>query len=480
MADDVVLINSNEIRPPIAPIGLDYLAGALRRSGHGVRLIDLNLAADADETLAGGLSDGEPRLVGVSFRNSDDCFYPSGHSFVPRLQQVVAAIRGRTDAPIVLGGAGFSVFPRAILGATGCEFGIAGDGERALVGLVDALENGRELADVPGLVWRPGDGESCRVNPPLAANPLSLPTGRHTVDNPRYFREGGQIGLETKRGCDRRCVYCADPLIKGNTVRVRAPREVAEEAENLLAQGIDVLHLCDSEFNLDYDHTSAVCREFARRGLGEHLRWYAYAAVVPFDSELAAAMARAGCVGINFGADSANADMLCSYGRRHRKEDIANAVTLCKQNDIRAMIDLLLAGPGETPDTVRETIEFMKATDPYAVGAALGVRLYPDTALTRRLSDEGTLEDEPGVRTVGSGEGPDGLLRPVFYVSPELGPEPAQLVRDIIGDDERFFEPAPLEQLEDYNYSGNEALCEAIRGGARGAYWDILRQARGG
>jgi radical SAM superfamily enzyme YgiQ (UPF0313 family) len=479
MASDVVLINSNEIQPPIAPIGLDYLAGTLRRSGHGVRLIDLNLAADADETLAAGLNDGEPRLVGISFRNSDDCFYPSGHSFVPRLQQVIEVVRRQTGAPIVLGGAGFSVFPEAILEATGCEFGIAGDGERALVGLVDALENGHELADVPGLVWRPDDGQSYRVNPPLPANPLSLPTGRDAVDNPRYFGEGGQIGLETKRGCDRHCVYCADPLIKGNTVRIRAPREVAEEAENLLAQGIDVLHLCDSEFNLEYDHALAICREFSRRGLGEHLQWYTYAAVVPFDTELAAAMRRAGCVGINFGADSANADMLCSYGRRHRKEDIASAVTLCKQNGIRAMIDLLLGGAGETPDTVRETIKFMKAADPYAVGAALGVRLYPGTALARRLSDEGTLAEDPGVRTVSSRQGPDGLLRPVFYVSPELGPQPAQLVRDVIGDDERFFEPAPLEQLEDYNYSDNEALCEAIRGGARGAYWDILRQARG-
>ncbi len=480
MPDDLILINANEVRPPIAPIGLDYLAGAVRRSGRRVGLIDLNLAEDAAKALEAGLRNATPLLVGVSFRNTDDCFWPSGQSFVPGLQGILCCVRRHTDAPVVLGGAGFSVFPRAIVEATGCEFGIAGEGEAVIVRLLDALEAGREPADVPGLVWRPHDGGPCRINPQEYPRPLSLPTARDVADNARYFREGGQVGLETARGCDRHCAYCADPLIKGAIVRGRPPGEVADEAESLLARGVDVLHLCDSEFNADEEHALAVCREFARRGLGERLRWYTYAAVVPFSVELARAMRRAGCVGVNFGTDSASADMLRVYGRRHGKQDIARAVRLCKENGMRVMVDLLLGGPGETPETVRESIGFMKATDPDCVGAALGVRLYPGTPLTRRLRADGGLPNRPGVHVLGGSVGPDApLLMPVFYISPELGPEPARLVRNIIAEDRRFFPPAAPQQVEDYNYNDNAALCEAIRDGARGAYWDILSRERG-
>jgi len=102
-------------------------------------------------------------------------------------------------------------------------------------------------------------------------SPLSLPTNRDAIDNLAYFKAGGQCGLQTKRGCNRRCVYCADPLSKGATIRLRNPAEVADEAEALLARGIDVLHICDSEFNVPRNHAYAVCEEFNQRSLRKRL-----------------------------------------------------------------------------------------------------------------------------------------------------------------------------------------------------------------
>ena len=385
-------------------------------------------------------------------------------------------MRRQTEAPIVIGGCGYSLFAGELLLASGADYGIRGDGEAAFLSLLEALGRGGDLADVPGLVWR--DGEEVVSNAPSRAALLTLPTGRDVVDNPRYLREGGQCGLETKRGCDRRCAYCADPLIKGAIARTRQPAEVADEAEALLARGVDVLHLCDSEFNIPPEHALAVCEEFARRGLGGRLRWYTYAAPVPFTGELAAAMREAGCVGVNFGADSASEKMLATYGRRHRKEDIEQAVSLCRREGLRVMLDLLLGGPGEDEGTVRETIQFTKAIEPDCVGAALGVRLYPGTPLTARLAAEGPLAENPNLRFRGELSGT--LLTPVFYISRDLGGSPAQLVRDIIGGDERFFAPVEEQSAENYNYNDNTVLVEAIRRGARGAYWDILRRIRSG
>ena len=70
------------------------------------------------------------------------------------------------------------------------------------------------------------------------------------------------------------------------------------------------------------------------------------------------------------------------------------------------------------------------------------------------------------------------LLRPRFYISKHLGDRPAQLVRDLIGGDSRFFAPIDEQRPENYNYNENRPLIEAIRNGARGAYWDISRQMR--
>ena len=485
----VVLINTNEIKPPVAPIALDYLAGALSTVGYDSDVVDLGLAADASQALRSYFEGNSVHAVGVTFRNTDDCFWPSGASFVPRLVERIRTIHELTDAPIVLGGCGFSLFPEAVLEACGCRFGIVGDGETAFPLLLQAIARGRGLESVPGLVRRVekgGDARWLRNPADYRPGPLRLSVARDAVDNRRYFMEGGQGSVETKRGCDRACVYCADPVSKGACVRVRAPEEVADEVESLLQQGVDALHTCDSEFNVPLDHALAVCREFIRRRLGERVRWYTYMSIVPFPEELARAMRDAGCVGVNFGADSANEQMLGTYGRRHRKEDIAAAVRLCRRYGMRVMLDLLLGGPGETEATLRETIESMKEIGPDCVGAALGVRLYPGTPFADRITREEPSSSNPNLRRPPSappevaGRLGEDLLQPLFYISRSLGERPAQLVKDIIAGDPRFFEPMDEQGLENYNYSENVPLIEAIRKGARGAYWDILRQMRNG
>jgi len=478
----LVLVNTNTMQPPIAPIGLEYVAAAAIAADVPVRIIDLGLADDPDATLQAGLTDTDPVLVGLSFRNADDCFWPSAQSFVPHLQAIIARIRRISDAPVCLGGVAFSIFGRSLLERVGADFGIRGDGEHALPCLYRALLDQHPIQAVPGLVLPHQDHG--RVGEPAWPDPPDVPTRRDIVDNCSYFARGGQIGFETKRGCNRHCTYCADPLAKGRRLRLRDPRQVADEVQALADRGIDVLHTCDAEFNLPYEHAMAVCRALEKRRLGDHVRWYAYLAVLPFDAELAAAMRRAGCVGIDFTSDSAAPAMLRAYRQRHGPADLQRAVRLCRENGIRVMLDLLLGGPGETPQTVAESIAFLKRIDPDCVGAACGLRLYPGTEVTTALSRQGSLDDLPGLRRRYTG--PVDLLEPTFYISPALGEDPAALIRDHIAGDQRFFPPmseAPTETTDartpdDHNYNANAELVEAIAAGARGAYWDILSRRR--
>ena len=512
----LTLVNTNLMRPAIAPVGLDYVAAAARAAGIETHIIDLCLEGakedrrQADDAswqrpLQDHFGQRRPALVGVSFRNTDDSFWPSMQSFLPVLREVISSLRALTDAPVVLGGTGYSIFPRRVMEYTGADFGIVGDGEQAIVALTRELEGQGDFEKVPGLVWRVRDRRSQRSNLPAwprigssdlpcfrdtradsAAGMPAIPTSRDAVDNVAYLRLGGQVGLETKRGCNRRCIFCADPIAKGHALRLRSPGEVAEEVDALLRQHVDMLHLCDAEFNVPYEHALAVCQELTSRRLGERLRWYTYMAAVPFDAALARAMRSAGCIGINFTGPSASEAMLAAYRQAHRQSDLAAAARHCRDGGITSMLDLMLGGPGETPQTLRDGIEFAKAAGFDCVGAGLGVRLYPGLPMTDLVAAEAPLETNPGVRR--RYEGPVDLLWPTFYISPALGEQPAALVREAIAGDQRFFEPADEDQTigscassaaqRGYNYSDNDLLVRAVAAGARGAYWDILRRLR--
>ena len=136
-------------------------------------------------------------------------------------------------------------------------------------------------------------------------------------------------------------------------------------------------------------------------------------------------MRKAGCVGIDFTGDSACPAMLKTYRQPHTAQDLASAVRLCRENGIKVMIDLLLGGPGETPQTAKQTIDFIKQINPDCAGAPLGVRIYPGTEMVNVVAAEGKLETNPNIHRKYTG--PVDLFRPTFYISHQLGERPARV-----------------------------------------------------
>ena len=111
----VALVNTNRIRPPIGPIGLEYVAEAINEAGHRVEVLDLCWADDPGAAIRAFFEPGGFGLVGLTLRNTDDCAYTSRQSFLREFNGYVDAVRAFTDAPIVIGGVGFSVMPETIL-----------------------------------------------------------------------------------------------------------------------------------------------------------------------------------------------------------------------------------------------------------------------------------------------------------------------------------------------------------------------------
>ena len=102
----VALVNTNRIVPPIAPIGLDYVAESLNAAGHRVELLDLCWEEEWDAAILRILDRTSCDLVGVTLRNTDDCAFTSRQSFLAEFAEMAKCLRGHTDAPIVLGGVG--------------------------------------------------------------------------------------------------------------------------------------------------------------------------------------------------------------------------------------------------------------------------------------------------------------------------------------------------------------------------------------
>ncbi len=461
----VALINTNRIQPPIAPIGLDYVCEALAAADHEPLLLDLCWEDDWRCAIGEFFGRHDVGVVGLSLRNTDDCMYPSRASFVQPFCDMVAAVRQTTSAVTVLGGAGFSVMPETLLALSGADAGIWGDGEASLPLLADGIEGGQDWHQVPGLVCRGDDGTFLRTS----ADPFPLdrlpPMGRRFVDNRRYFDLGGQAGFETKRGCPMPCSYCADPVAKGRVLRLRPPGAVVDELENLVDQGIDHLHTCDSEFNIPRHHAIEVCEAIIARGLPGRLRWYAYCAPSPFSPELAILMARAGCVGVNFGTDHADPAMLKRLGRNYTIQDVRAVTRWCREQGMAVMLDLLIGSPGETEASLTTAIREMAATGADRIGVSYGARVYPGTPMAASIDlHKGTI-------------GTDDPRDPRFYIDPAVAEHGPALITRLIGGDQRFFFENPDDRSESsHNYNEHGPLQRALAAGYRGAYWDVLRR----
>ncbi len=471
----ILLINSNLVKPPIAPIGLDYIAGALLEEGFEPELLDLNFSEDIEKDIEKKLN-SSLLAIGVSVRNTDDCYYLSRDNFLPKTRKIVNMIKRHTSVPVIVGGSGFSVMPDVILNYLGADYGLAGDGEYNLLALVKDLEEKAMIGHWVnrGACRKHGTNLKDGFNNNLDRYPTSF---RDFVDNKKYFMEGGMGSIETKRGCDRECIYCADPLIKGKKVRARPVSIVIDEIRNLLAKGIDCLHFCDSEFNIPISHARELLAGIIDKGLGDKVRWYTYMSPVPVDKNLIRKMREAGCVGINFGIDNANLEMLKNLKKKHKPEDIRKVADLCKKYGIKFMFDLLLGGPGEDKTSIKNTIDFVKKLNPTCVGVSYGIRIYPGTYLSKMIKQKHSrnlsLSDSNMFGNFGENLS---YLNPVFYISEKIGKEIVEYTNSLVKGDKRFFIGAAKEDDKNYNYNKNQKLQESIKKGFRGAYWDILSQ----
>lgn len=358
--------NQERLPDPVIPLGLLYVIAATP-DRHEKRLVDLCFENDAESALRTALESFSPDLVAVGMRNLQRADYTGTGDSIAHYAGLLRTIRSVCDAPIVMGGAGFSVVPRELMGRLQPDFGISGEAEAAFPALIDAIELGGDLGSVPSL--HRFERGALVSNPPASrfVDLDSLAEPDRSLVDPRYDLESGIDSLQTSRGCPLRCDYCTYPTIEGRIGRLRSPEKVADEFERIACERARVNHvfIVDSVFNLPTSHAHAVCKALESRS--RSLPWTCYANPLGFDASLARAMARAGCAGMEVGSDSGSDTTLERLRKGFTTAQVRRLHEIAAGEGIPDCHTFILGTPHEDLDEVRRTLDFIVDLDPASV-----------------------------------------------------------------------------------------------------------------
>jgi radical SAM superfamily enzyme YgiQ (UPF0313 family) len=407
----ILLISTNRsmLPMPVLPIGACIVAEACAGAGHDVQLLDLMFAGDAGGAVAAALTGFKPDLVGFSIRNIDNVDMRDPVFFLDELQGIAAMVRARSGARIVLGGAALGVMPEQILRLVPDAVAVIGAGELVLPQLLQRMARAEPFTGLPGVAYLEA-GKFCREHTALA--PFSAvcraPDYRRWLDTRAYRSQRATATVQTKLGCRFNCVYCTYPLIEGNCCRLKDPESVAQAVRQLAGAGFRDIEFVDSVFNAPHAHAMEVCGALSRVRHGARLQCLD---LNPreFDDELLSAMERAGFVGIGITLESASDPVLQGLRKGFTVREVHAAAAVVRRHRIPCAWMFLLGGPGETRETVRETLHFAETRiRPGDVAFFnVGLRIYPGTELETIARREGVLALPP-----------EAMLSPVFYVSP--------------------------------------------------------------
>lgn len=384
-----------------APIGLAYIAAHLDQKKHDVKILDLMFSDDYLGDTERTVREFRPDLVGISLRNLDNVSYIDPQWALPSTKEVIEKVRSLSDAPIVCGGAGFSLLPEACFEYLEPDLGIAGDGGESFSQLADSLASGETYGNLPGLVYRDTDGTVLRKG--LAYSEFAEPPLLDQLDMARYNKAGFGIGIVTKQ--DDNLFNAGESGKRNGGWRVLRPIEEVIDDIRDMQQRFDLkkIFFIDSNFNLPLPHAKALCQSILEADL--KVRWNSYMAPVPeaCDDEVLGLMKEAGNALV----------IMTDYGRRSlddvdlesRLAPVREACQRCDRAGIHYVISQRFGEPGETLDTVDAKLAFLKQIKPALANLRVGMRIRPNSTVADAAMKEGLITDESD------------LIRPSFYIA---------------------------------------------------------------
>ena len=376
-------------------LGLAYLGAVSERQGHTVRVYDGDVEHISLEKV---LRDFAPDLVGITANTIQ----------IKSAWRDAAIVKSVADHPVVLGGPHPTVLPAESAERPEVDIVVRGEGEATWEELCQWRGADGEwrgsisgLQSVSGISYQTPDGQ-VRHNPdrPVIEDLGSLPLpayhlfrlDRYTNLQPTVDRIAGpSYPILTSRGCPYRCTYCSQ--IGPRRWRMRSPQSVVAEWRWLVRDlGAAEIGVLDDSFNINRQRVLDICDLLIKEEL-THVPWIMINGIRAnlADKELLGRMKQAGCIRSAFGVESGNQEILDSViDKQLTLEQVRAAFKAAKEVGMETIGFFMVGLPGETEETMEDTIRFAIELDPVVANFSMATP-FPGTEMSRIVEKKGRL-----------------------------------------------------------------------------------------
>lgn len=395
-------------------LGIEYLSAMLKRAGHEVSLAhDPGLFSREDNvfyipSLERFFSRRKTVLGEIEQSNPDIVAFSVYTSTYPWALDIAGQVKQKIGAKIVFGGIHATLVPETIIKNEAVDYVIEGEGEEALLDLLEALSSKRESLNIPN-VWVRKNGVVTHtpVRPPIAdLDSLPLPDKALFKDE---INHGDDYMIMTSRGCRFRCHYCCESYMHAlygkPYFRRRSVSSVIRELTEMKQRyHFKRVMFFDSVFFTDRKWLEALLKEYQRR-ISVPFRCQGHVAYA--DAGIIEMMKEAGCYGIDFGVQTFNEEIRRKIlNRFETNEDIRQAFRLCDQAGLRYDVDLIFSLPLMKEDDYLFALEFVESHRCLNRIKCFNLCYYPKLKITEKAKELGLIS-ERDMEAFEKGEGGD-------------------------------------------------------------------------
>ncbi|MEM2953215.1 MAG: radical SAM protein [Candidatus Bathyarchaeia archaeon] len=383
----VTLINppypSGAPKSTYVPMGISYLAAFLEKNGFTVNIIDFQTLQTTIEKFRENLRDYNPSLIGITSATL---------TFNSAIQLARIAKETCPESLIVMGGPHVTVMDKETLEeCVWVDVVVRGEGEQTLLELAQLKKNSNLEAfhKVLGITFRKNGKIFRTPDRPFIQDLEMLPFPAFNLLSLEKYRLFGKTYLPiiTSRGCPFHCTFCLAWRLAGRKFRARGPNNVLMELELLRDKyGADAVTFYDDTFTFDRERTRKICEEMKRRNF--KLPWDCRTRVDSISENLLALMRAANCQLIHFGVESGSQKILNAMRKGTTVEQNERAIKWAKKAGILVAVSVIIGYPGENENTIKETMDFIKKTEPDYVYVCVPTP-YPGTELYDHIKNLG-------------------------------------------------------------------------------------------
>jgi anaerobic magnesium-protoporphyrin IX monomethyl ester cyclase len=336
---------------PSPPLGLTYIAAACEAAGAQVMILDYIVRGYSKTKLIEEINAFGPDIVGT---NSVTMNFKQAASILCIVKQTFPKIITLMGGPHVSFDAEntLALYP-------GIDLVVKGEGEATVPELLGVIQTPEKWHTIPGIAFKQGEQIITTALRPFIQDLDALPLpARHLLPMSRYQALGYPVSIITSRGCPNQCIFCLGRKMVGQKVRFRSAVHIVDEIEELQTFGISFINIADDLFTASKRRVAAFCNELMKRNV--EIFWSAFSRVNTIDTQTLKLMKSAGCHSVSFGIESGNPEMLQRVKKGITIAQAKKAAIACQEAGIRGHASFMVGLPGETLDTMNDSLTLKK------------------------------------------------------------------------------------------------------------------------